>query len=99
MKNDQDQFNVLNTLKKSENITQRKLANKLGFSLGKLNYLLKALNKKRLIKINRFKKNKNKIGYIYVLTPIGISKRTKMALNFMKKKLEEYEELKKDISN
>ena len=59
MKNDQDQFNVLNTLKKNENITQRKLANKLGFSLGKLNYLLKALNNKRLIKINRFKKNKN----------------------------------------
>jgi EPS-associated MarR family transcriptional regulator len=99
MKNDQDQFNVLNTLKKNENITQRKLANKLGFSLGKLNYLLKALNNKRLIKINRFKKNKNKIGYIYVLTPTGISKRSKMALNFMKKKLEEYEELKKDITN
>lgn len=99
MNNDQDQLNILNALDKNKDTTQRKLANMLGFSLGKLNYLLKALNKKGLIKIKRFKKNKNKIGYFYTLTPIGISKRTKMALSFMKKKMKEYEELKKNISN
>jgi len=99
MKNDQDQFNILNILDKDKNATQRKLANKLGFSLGKMNYLLKALNKKGLIKINRFKKNKNKIGYLYVLTPTGVSKRARMAISFMKRKIKEYEELKKDYSN
>ena len=55
MKNDQDQFSILNILGKNKNVTQRKLADQLGFSLGKMNYLLKALNKKGLIKINRFK--------------------------------------------
>jgi len=98
MKNDQDQFSILRTLDKEKNVTQRKLASQLGFSLGKLNYLLQALKKKGLIKINRFKKNRKKIGYIYILTPAGISKRTKFAINFMKKKIKEYEELKRDIS-
>ena len=97
--NNHDHFNILRKIQHRPQSSQRQLANELGFSLGKLNYLLKALNNKRLIKINRFKKNKNKIGYIYVLTPTGISKRSKMALDFMKKKLEEYEELKKDITN
>ena len=60
MKNDQDQFSILNILGKNKNVTQRKLADQLGFSLGKMNYLLKALNKKGLIKINRFKKIKTK---------------------------------------
>ena len=74
MNNDQDQFNILDILDKNKNTTQRKLADKLGFSLGKMNYLLKSLNKKGLIKINRFKKNQKKIGYLYILTPSGISK-------------------------
>ena len=98
MKSDQDQFNVLRSLDKEKNISQRKLASRLGYSLGKLNYLINALKKKGFIKINRFKKNKEKIGYIYILTPSGIAKRTKYALTFMKKKMKEYEELKKDIS-
>ncbi len=99
MKNDQDQFSILNILGKNKNLTQRKLAGELGFSLGKMNYLLKALHKKGLIKINRFKKNKNKIRYFYVLTPVGVSKRSKMAISFMKRKMEEYEKLREDISN
>tara|TARA_B100000767_G_C19592709_1_gene462167 strand:+ start:89 stop:394 length:306 start_codon:yes stop_codon:yes gene_type:complete len=98
MKSDQDQFNVLRSLDKEKNISQRKLASRLGYSLGKLNYLINALKKKGFIKINRFKKNKEKIGYIYILTPSGITKRTKYALTFMKRQMKEYEELKKDIS-
>lgn len=98
MNNDQDQFNILDILDKNKNTTQRKLADKLGFSLGKMNYLLKSLNKKGLIKINRFKKNQKKIGYLYILTPSGISKRTRMAVSFMKKRIKEYEELKKNYS-
>ena len=60
MKSDQDQFNVLRSLDKEKNISQRKLASRLGYSLGKLNYLINALKKKGFIKINRFKKNKEK---------------------------------------
>ena len=97
MKNDQDQFSILNILGKNKNVTQRKLADQLGFSLGKMNYLLKALNKKGLIKINRFKRNKNKIRYFYVLTPSGIAAKTRLTINFMKRKMKEYDELKKEI--
>jgi len=57
------------------------------------------LNSKGLIKINNFKKNPNKINYIYVLTPKGITEKTKLTLAFMKRKIQEYEELKKDLKN
>ena len=101
MKNGQDQFNILRKLdKKLDKImSQRELATDLGFSLGKLNYLINELKKEGLIKIKRFKRNNRKIGYVYILTPEGISKRTKMAFSFMKRKLIEYEELKREISN
>ena len=88
MKNEQDHFNVLRKIQKNPDSTQRELAYELGFSLGKLNYCLTALKNKGLVKINNFKKNPNKIGYIYVLTPKGIALKTKLTLNFMKKKNE-----------
>ena len=69
----------------------------MNFSLGKLNYCVNALKSKGLIKIKNFKNNKNKINYFYILTPKGISKKTKLTLNFMKRKFIEYEELKKEI--
>ena len=97
MKNDQDHFDVLRRVQKNPESSQRELAEKLGFSLGKLNYCLKALQVKGLVKINNFKNSKNKIGYIYVLTPKGISAKTKLTLNFMKRKMKEYDELKKEI--
>ena len=97
MINDQDQLNILLKIDKEKNTSQRQLANNLGFSLGKLNYLLKELIKKGLIKIKRFKKNENKLRYAYIITPEGISKRSKFALNFMKRKMAEYEELKNEI--
>tara|TARA_B100000945_G_C20285552_1_gene550824 strand:+ start:440 stop:736 length:297 start_codon:yes stop_codon:yes gene_type:complete len=97
MKNKQDQFNVLRKISNKPNSTQRELANELGFSLGKLNYCLKALKDKGLVKINNFKKNKNKINYIYILTPKGISTKTKLTLNFMKIKMKEYDELHREI--
>ena len=63
-----DYLNILRKIFKNPNISQRKLAKELEFSLGKLNYLLKALKQKGLIKIDNFKKNKNKVKYIYMLT-------------------------------
>tara|TARA_B100001057_G_C22538892_1_gene828783 strand:+ start:169 stop:477 length:309 start_codon:yes stop_codon:yes gene_type:complete len=94
----QDNFEVLRKIYSNPASSQRELARDLGFSLGKLNYCLKALKDKGLVKINNFKKKENKITYIqYVLTPKGISERTKMTLNFMKRKMREFDELKKEL--
>jgi len=98
MKNNPDHFNVLRKIQNKPEATQRELASELDFSLGKLNYCLKALRAKGLIKIENFKKNPNKINYIYILTPKGISEKTKLTLNFMKLKMKEYDELKKEIN-
>ena len=90
-------LDILRKLQKKPQLSQRELAKELGFSLGKLNYCLKALNEKGLVKIENFKKNPKKINYIYALTPVGISVKTKLTINFMKKKIEEYDELKKEF--
>jgi Predicted transcriptional regulator len=97
-KNDTDQFNLLRKIKSKPEYSQRELASELGFSLGKLNYCLKALKEKGLIKINNFKKNPNKLGYVYKLTPKGIAAKTKITIDFMKRKMKEYDELKNEIS-
>ena len=97
MKNNQDHFELLRKIEKKPNSTQRELAEELGFSLGKLNYCLKALKGKGLVKISNFKKNPNKLNYFYVLTPKGISEKTKLTINFMKRKMQEYDELKIEL--
>ena len=97
MNDNQDHFNVLRKINSKPQSSQRELAEELGFSLGKLNYCLKALKKKGLIKMTNFGKNPNKINYIYVLTPRGITEKTKLTINFMKRKMKEYDELKKEI--
>jgi len=94
----QDHFNILRSIVKNPRASQRELANHLGFSLGKLNYCLKALKYKGLIKMSNFKKNPNKLNYIYILTPKGVTEKTKLTINFMKKKIKEYEELKSEIN-
>ena len=99
MKNTDDEFDILRKLDKNKNFTQRSLANELGFSLGKLNYCLKELKKKGLIKINNFKNNKNKLGYMYILTPSGVKAKTKLTINFIKRKMKEYDELKKEFES
>ena len=95
----EEHFNVLRKIQKNPESTQRKLAQELGFSLGKLNYCLKALQEKGLIKIENFKKNPKKINYFYALTPKGISAKTKLTINFMKRKINEYDILKKELNN
>jgi len=98
MKNEQDHFEVLRKIQETPESSQRELAEKLGFSLGKLNYCLKALQKKGLVKLQNFQKKTNKISYLqYVITPKGISERTKLTINFMKKKMKEYDELKREL--
>ena len=97
MKDNQDHFELLRKIEKKPNSTQRELAKELGFSLGKLNYCLKALKGKGLVKISNFKKNPNKLNYLYVLTPKGIGEKTKLTINFMKRKMQEYDELKAEL--
>tara|TARA_B110000014_G_C19673405_1_gene353527 strand:+ start:38 stop:340 length:303 start_codon:yes stop_codon:yes gene_type:complete len=97
MKDNEDHFEVLRKIQKKPNTTQRKLAEELGFSLGKLNYCLKSLKDKGLIKIKNFHKNQNKSNYFYILTPKGIAEKTKLTINFMKRKMKEYDELKNEI--
>ena len=99
MDNNQDHFNVLRKIQQKPESSQRELAEDLGFSLGKLNYCLKALKVKGFVKIKNFEKNPNKINYIYVLTPQGVSEKTKLTLNFMKRKMKEYDELKREIKD
>ena len=97
MKN--DQFNVLRKINSKPNSSQRKLALELAFSLGKLNYCLKEGKAKGLIKINNFQKNPNKISYAYILTPEGHYSKNKVNISYflMKRKMKEYDELKKEI--
>ena len=97
MNDNQDHLNLLRKINSKPGHSQRKLADELKFSLGKLNYCIKALKKKGLIKIENFKKNPKKINYIYKLTPKGITEKTQLTLNFMKRKIEEYDELKNEI--
>ena len=99
-KNNEDHFELLRSIHKNPESSQRELAKQLGFSLGKLNYCLKALKNKGLVKIKSFQKKKNKISYIqYVITPKGIAERTQLTINFMKRKMKEYDELKKELKN
>ena len=93
----QDHFNVMREIQKESKTSQRDLAGQLGFSLGKLNYCLKALQQKGFIKIKNFQKNTNKLNYIYILTPNGIAEKTKLTINFMTRKMKEYEELKEEL--
>lgn len=98
MNNEQDNLNVLRAIHKKPESSQREMAKHLGFSLGKLNYCLKALKGKGLIKIQNFKKQPDRLKYIqYVLTPKGISERTNLTINFMKRKFKEFDELKKEL--
>lgn len=95
-KNKDDFFDILRKIEKNPGESQRKLARQLNISLGKLNYCLKALKDKGLIKIKNFKKHKNKLGYMYLLTPKGVAEKTILTFKFMERKLKEYDELKSE---
>ena len=93
----ENNYKVLKEIQNNPNTSQREMAKSLGFSLGKLNYCIQALKKKGLVKINNFKKNPNKINYLYVITPKGISEKTKLTVKFMQRKMKEYDELKNEL--
>ena len=95
----EDHFKLLRKLNENPNSSQRKLAVDLGFSLGKLNYCLNELRKKGFVKVKNFQKSKKKLSYLYMLTPSGFTMKKNLTLDFMQKKIREYDELKKEIKN
>ena len=90
-------FRVLHLLEEEPNLTQRELAEKLGISLGGVNYCLKSLIDIGHIKAGNFKKNPDKSIYLYLLTPKGIAEKAELTAGFLKRKMEEYEALKAEI--
>jgi EPS-associated MarR family transcriptional regulator len=97
--NKKNQYQILKSLEENSLSTQRQLSNKLGVSLGKVNYCIQSLAEKGLIKINNFRNNKNKIQYSYFLTPKGIQEKAKITLDFIKIKTKEYDTLKLEIES
>ena len=87
----------LKELSKDNTLSQRDLSNKLGLSLGKVNYVLNALLDKGLVKAERFKNSKNKLAYMYQLTPEGIKKKMELTRYFLQRKMDEYDALKMEI--
>jgi EPS-associated MarR family transcriptional regulator len=90
-------FRVMRILQENPDLTQRELAEQLGISVGGLNYCLKALMEKGLVKMNNFANSKNKFGYVYVLTPSGIAEKAALTRRFLQRKMSEYEALKLEI--
>ena len=90
-------YKTLNILKDNPKMTQRQLSKELGLSLGRTNYIIHALIDKGLLKLSNFKRSDNKLGYIYLLTPTGISEKTNLAQIFLKRKSKEYNRLAKEI--
>ena len=92
------QLDLLRKLEANPKYTQRKLSQEMGVSLGKVNYCMKKLIEKGLIKLSNFSHNQNKVSYIYLLTPKGIEQKTRLTFTFLAIKLKEYEALKNEIS-
>jgi len=93
-----EDLDLLRHLQEKQDVSQRELAHKMGVSLGKMNYILNALIKKGIIKVQNFRNNKNKLAYTYYLTPVGINEKAILTVKFFKRKLNEYDTIKKEIA-
>ena len=98
MNNQDIRLDLLRKLESNPQFTQRELAKEMGVSLGKVNYCMKKLTEKGLVKLTNFTHNPNKMGYAYLLTPQGIDEKSRLTFSFLKKKVIEYEKLKKEIN-
>ena len=98
MNNQDIRLDLLRKLESNPQFTQRELSREVDVSLGKVNYCIKKLTEKGLIKLTNFTHNPNKIGYVYLLTPSGIEEKSRLTFSFLKRKIVEYEILKKEIN-
>ena len=94
---EQRQLDAMRLLETNPEMTQREIAEALGVSLGAANYCLKALVEKGWVKLENFQNNPNKLGYLYLLTPMGMAAKTTLTGRFLRRKLAEYESLKAEI--
>ncbi|MDC1447518.1 MarR family EPS-associated transcriptional regulator [Candidatus Thioglobus sp.] len=99
MNNKDIHLDLLRKLELNPELTQRELSREMGVSLGKVNYCMKKLFSKGLIKLNNFSSNPNKVRYVYILTPRGLEEKAKLTIKFLKIKMEEYELLKDEITS
>ncbi|MBN2124139.1 MAG: MarR family EPS-associated transcriptional regulator [Deltaproteobacteria bacterium] len=90
-------YRLLKVLDRNPDLTQRQMAREMGVSLGKVNYCLSELAKRGFIKVNRFRVSRNKIQYLYIITPHGFEEKARLTLSFLKRKLYEYEEIRRQI--
>ncbi len=95
--NQELQLDIMRILEHDPEISQRELAKKLGASLGATNFCLRALAEKGWIKFVNFSNSSNKKGYLYLLTPSGLNEKAKLTLRFLKRKIEEYNHLHREI--
>ena len=92
-------LDLLRKIELNPEYTQRELSQEMGVSLGKVNYCIKKLTEKGWIKLTNFTHNPNKVGYAYLLTPKGIDEKARLTISFLKRKITEYEILKKEIND
>jgi EPS-associated MarR family transcriptional regulator len=97
MLTDEYRYKIFKLVEANPEISQRQLARELGISLGKTNYCLKALIEKGLLKAGNFRNSRNKMAYVYKLTPKGIDEKANVTMRFLKQKMTEYESLKSEI--
>ena len=97
MLTDSDRYQLLKAPEHNPNFTQRQLASELGYSLGKLNYCLRALMDKGWVKAENFRNNQNKSAYLYQLTPTGITEKSRVTRRFLQRKVEEHQQIEQEI--
>ena len=90
---------ILSNIEVNPNLTQRQIAKDLGVSLGKTNYLIKALLNKGYLKVNNFRSSDNKLSYLYLLTPKGVETKRELTILFLQRKSEEFDKLKKEMEH
>lgn len=97
MLDDSTRYRLLKLLETHPGLSQRELAKELGVSLGKVNFCLSALIEKGLLKASNFKNSKNKLAYMYLLTPAGVEEKARITIRYLKLKMQEYENLSAEI--
>lgn len=97
MLDESTRYRLLKLLEANPELSQRELAKQLGISLGKVNFCLSALIEKGLLKASNFRNNKNKLAYMYLLTPAGVEEKARVTIRYLKLKMQEYENLRTEI--
>ena len=93
------ELEILRKLEENPNLTQRQMAEHMGLSLGKINYLMQALLGRGLLMIDNFRRSDNKLGYLYLLTPEGVETKKRLTMLFLQRKSDEFDKLKKEMDH